>query len=304
MNNNTKIGLEYAPLTFKGNEKQLLKNKIKRIIQDEYPFFNCDDAEYLDLNLDCDKIYKQLLNKKRWKRVYEDDNCLEFVTHPLKYKQSLNTYKEFYKICKKNKIEIFDYKQKEIHYASGGLHINLDEIPYKKLIYLLLDVANRPYLTWCFNDPTDDENAVSLLSERRWGNWATNKKISYYEYYKKCTEENSLEQNEKMFAVSNRANFNHKWIEFRLFDIPQCYEEFKCFIDIAIAIRNRALLSNELPLANKKILKISKTQAWNFTLNFVEKELKIKIPQKVKKIWKMRLDMRYKFAQLKISKLN
>lgn len=296
MNKMTKIGLEYAPLTMKDNSREL-HSFLTSYLQDNYPFLKFYDVDYY---LDCKVIWNQL-NKKIWKRVYEDDGCLELVTHTLKYHQALNTYREFYNICKKNKIQRFDYEQKETHYSSGGFHVNLDKIPDENLLYLMLDIANRPYLTWCFNDPADDENAMSLLYENKLLDWSSNKKTSYFDFYK---THNIIENNDKMFAISNRTCFNDTWIEFRLFDIPQCYEEFKCFIDIAIAIRNRALKNKELPLEDKKILKISKQQAWKLTLDFIEKELKIKVPQKVKKIWRMRLNMRYKFNKLGISKLN
>lgn len=289
----TKVGLEYAILP---NRKLIYS----------FPFLDCSSYNIEDL-LDTNKIYRTIKNDDLWDKVYMDDGAVEFVTNPLSYKKSLISYKNLDKFIKKHKntFRWFNYDKGETHEATGGLHVNLDNIGTDELLYLILDTSNRPYLNWCFNDPSDDENANSALSYTM--NDVEPYHYSFYIRYKKIDGASYIRKYKIIPSSLNKAisiNLNYNHIEFRIFDIPQCYEELKLFIDIAIAMRTRAInYKGELPKADKDILNISKQKAFNLTLNFIENDLKLNIPYKVKKIWKKRLDMRYDFVKKHISSL-
>lgn len=284
MLNQSKIGLEYG-LYFVDIEKEtarFLKNKFKLT-------FNKYDIE---VNIDIvNAIEKKFLykNRKYWDKVYNDDNAAEFVTKPLEYQEALNTYFTLKNFCKDNKqfkLKFFDYKA---NYSSGGLHINLDNIDLKERTFLIRDISNRPYLNWCFNDPSDNINANSC--------WVSN---SPYDIpYERCNKSCAI-----TYRPEDWSNAGENHIEFRFFDNPQCFEEFKLFIDICLKLRDRAILNKEKQVnIDYKILNIktkqfniSEKMAWRLTLNFIEKELKLKIPIKVKKIWRNRLKMRYQYG--------
>lgn len=112
------------------------------------------------------------------------------------------TFKRFYRFvtaqAKREKLPI-----KGRGWSTGGGHLHVsEEQPWPKelKLFIIEDRANRPYLTWVFNDPED----MSICHE-----------LTQLDEYQ-------LEEGEaKIFAITIRR----RTIEFRLFEMPRNWDE-------------------------------------------------------------------------------
>lgn len=100
-----------------------------------------------------------------YEAIHTDDGVIEIPSPPHEtYKEVITFYNGLEKLMKR--FELVPWKEGE---AGGGLHFHMD-MPNLKITMLsaflrdlFVDIANRPYLTWIFNEPHDIWNANSFF---------------------------------------------------------------------------------------------------------------------------------------------
>lgn len=220
----------------------------KKITDDE----NSHD-KYLDSirkNLD---LQDNILNIAK---VYVDSGNVVEICSPVyrTWKEARNNFKLMHTHTKTLKLIPWSPKR-----GGGGGHIN-PSIPKRDgkiwtdyMYNLLVDVANRPYLGWIFNEPSDNHTAKCL-----WSNIAM----------KKFTNINNIEDRDFLLNDVDSRGFavrvkdeNH--FEFRIFDMVRNERDLKDhlkFVSAYMSYIEKLTLSNIC--IKKKSLKIKKVRTF------------------------------------------
>jgi hypothetical protein len=149
-----KVGIEY---TFISENKPLSSSDA------------LDKFNKLDNLVNAASYKKGFTYLKEFNRIHFDNGCVEIPSPPHeKYDELINYYHRVTAISKE--YGLVGWKNK---YPGGGMHFHL-EFPknlqitdaLKLLKYLYIDMANRPYLNWIFNEPMDNINANSFFVDK------------------------------------------------------------------------------------------------------------------------------------------
>lgn len=245
----------------------------------------------LDVYIGIYNIKRLNFDLSRFSNIYMDDREVECVSKPLIIKDIPKFYKDVERLAVLINGTIYS---KEVN--GGGCHINVDMCGSEinrdlfKLL-MVLEGCNHPFLNWCLNDPWDDYNANSYLDEMSYSynriRMSTIKRL-VYDY-----QRGYFLSGDKRYPISNRSSY----IEFRLFDNPQNYQEFEAFTNIALRIRDKIIdrTKNFLPeylyVEDKSILRINEKQAWDLFQRYIKG---LKIPNPPMELWRKRLATRFK----------
>lgn len=137
------------------------------------------------------KEIESILKGQHGTRIYTDGPCLEMASPVHKNWKSMERwYKQADKIAKSKKM--IPWRKKA---GGGGAHVNVTmpadrDFALKFMRNLLVDVANKPYLNWMFNEPSDDHTANCL--------WTSSDFVNFYE---DPTWEKLSEVNNKSYAI-------------------------------------------------------------------------------------------------------
>lgn len=202
----TTIGIEYT----------FLKRKQSKVTEDEI----------------VKKIIKLSDKRQKWnKNVHQDGrNVIEFAS-PVHHdwEDLLKTYRKTVAIAKK--VSLVTKRHDE---GSGGGHIHMGipkhwntkfRLKFLKILYL--DLSSRPYINWIFNEPIDDKNASSLLTQREGVRFASHLSKSSFINLNKLDNFSG-----KSYCV--RYDEEYDTVEFRGFDMvesEQMLEEYIEFIN-------------------------------------------------------------------------
>lgn len=150
--------------------------------------------------------------------VGDDEGALEINTPVFKDSKNLEKY---YKIVR-DVVDKYDYApQSDVRYGGGNhIHINYSFVKkeMKNKRVLPIDLQNRPYLNWVFNEYCDDSSAESVHLSFS---------FSFFEPRDNVTSK-------KKYNINNIINKGHsirrdhadKTVEYRIFDAPENWEQF------------------------------------------------------------------------------
>jgi len=161
-------------------------------------------------------------------RVYTDGPCLEIASPVHRSWRALERWFRITDNAAKRR-RMIPWRRKK---GGGGAHVNVSmpsdrDFALRFMRNLLTDVANRPYLNWIFNDPSDDHTANCLWDDR-----------TFVHFYDDPTWKNLSGVSMKSYAVRVKESG----------EAPPPYSNaINTWLFEANTEENRALIEQELP---------------------------------------------------------
>jgi hypothetical protein len=170
------------------------------------------------------------------KRVHKDgEDVVEFPSPVHKnWNDLLNTYR---KIVSKAKKEGLLLRRSDCGSGGGHIHMGLPkqwstEFRLRFLKNFYMDISFRPYLNWIFNEPIDDENANSFLTQEK--SFSIIFDMHDNAYSNPCINLNVLSGiGSKNFAVRYVSKYDT--IELRFFDMMRDEKTLEDYVEFANA---------------------------------------------------------------------
>lgn len=234
-------------------------------------------------SIDSDEVIDklaELIGTKKCQNIYVDGPVFEICSPVFKsHKEVEDFYDLMIKATRKLKLRPIASEQ-----ASGGLHINC-AIPSNKTVKsirsstfhqkfmqnLAIDIANRPYLNWVFNDPSDDENANCL-----WSIGGEHRRFLKREISKRAV----YQIGDKDSAINAKDN-DH--FEFRIFDMCNSKADLMNKIDFVNAymrfIFNKTKLGIKITRSKLITDNMIKNECYSIRPHIAEREYKLFIKQ-------------------------
>ena len=219
--------------------------------EDEYFRKHTDEAcrclcrDYCSRMEDIFKIYSDKISPTAGdinSDPYQDEGAVEVPTSPTEYLEVLKyQYDYWYHIAKKlNMVTNTKYL------CSGGMHINIGiKLEDRALITdMVLDMHNRPYLNWIFNEYNDIKSAEGILNNGssfiRILEDAINGKRDFFRLYNLrkgcmvCINESYRHLIDDKFTSVHRPEYVNR-LEWRIFNMADSWKE--CYHMIMFANR-------------------------------------------------------------------
>lgn len=203
----------------------------------EYTFVNRFDPENSHKTFNIYNVLDDYVQKKRkkFKAIHYDNGVVEI---PSPVHQTVGSIFKFYRELIKL-TEEFNLVPYVKGHVTGGCHIHLDipkarnnpqnpkiSVGMEELRSLYIDIANRPYLNWIFNEPFDNINANSFFSDPN--SYAYIKRLNELEYFDINSPKEPLNFNRKHRPIRTALNYNT--VEYRIFDMIRNEKELDLII--------------------------------------------------------------------------
>lgn len=220
----------FLPYVEKKRHFSIESGKLPVPVGVEYSCFSVNESENYDKYIELERYIKKRQHLDNLFQVHMDFDVIEITTKPHKTHSSLVlAYKKLARAMKE-----LELVGRQDGFGSGGLHFHFD-LPKMKTHYvcsflrdLYVDMANRPYLNWIFNEPIDNVNANSFYQNVDSRRFITKlDKSKYFDF-------NTLHAanfSKKTKAIRYDA-YTHT-VELRIFDMVVSEKEFVAVLNFA-----------------------------------------------------------------------